>query len=109
MLDSLTYKNVPGYYVRVKDIRLFINDPRVLWVHMIMPGVSGVLGYDFSGHQADARGAFGILSTVVGTSGRCRATIKPGRGIRSIGQGQVRCIDGYEKGVMVCRLSPGKC
>ena len=47
MLDSLTYKNVPGYYVRVKDIRLFINDPRVLWVHMIMPGVSGVLGYDF--------------------------------------------------------------
>ena len=47
MIDSLTYKNVTGYYVRIKDIRLFINDPKVLWVHMIMPEISNVMGYDF--------------------------------------------------------------
>ena len=35
MLDSMTYKGTKGYYVGVKDVRIFLNNDRVNWAYMV--------------------------------------------------------------------------
>ena len=47
LLDSLSHQGVHGYYVGIKDLRIFLNSDKVLWAHMVSPAMQSVLGYNF--------------------------------------------------------------